>query len=424
MLVSFEPDWIEPTEIDDAQLIGVFRPPVADQAEDGVSLITQALRVPIGSPRLLELAKGKERVVILSDDNTRSTRADLLLPPILAELSAAGVGEDKITVLMALGTHRAMTAAEIEAKLGAELARRLRVVNHDWKDSSILVDLGETEHGTPIHVNKLALEADLLIGLGLVLPHRVAGYSAGGKIVQPGISGEATTGSTHWLSAQFSMFDTLGKRDNPVRAEIDAVAEKVGLDFVVNTVQDVEGHLLGVYAGHLVEAHRVASQHAAKMSTVEIPELADVVVADAYPADIDIWQAVKGFFPAAQAVKKGGVIILLAACSEGVADQHPEVLEYGYRPLKEVRQIHASGKIADLSATAHLAHVSEVVIEHARCVLVSPGVSEEETHRLYLHSADTLSEALVVAQGLLGNPTPSVTVLQNAAEVIVWVTGS
>jgi len=424
MEISFGRSGMQSLQLNEDQLIGVFAPPTVGFAGDEKDLVRKALTEPIGSERLSHLATGKKKVVILSDDNTRTTRVEIILPELLDELALGGITEAQITILMALGTHRAMTTEEIRAKLGEQLADRLQVVNHDWKDCSVLEDLGTTKGGTPISVNRLALDADLLIGLGQVLPHRVAGYSGGGKIVQPGISGEATTGGTHWLSAQHSMFDILGKRDNPVRREIDEVARRVGLDFIVNTVQDVEGHLLGVYAGHTVEAHRVAAQHAAKVSTVEIPELADVVVADAYPADIDIWQAVKGFFPAAQAVKKGGVIILLAACSEGVADQHPEVLEYGYRPLKEVTQIHASGKIADLSAIAHLAHVSEVVIEHARCVLVSPGVSEEETRRLHLHSADTLAEALVVAQELLGNPTPSVTVLQNAPEVIVQVIGS
>jgi len=422
MEINFGLSGMQSLQLNEDQLIGVFAPPTVGFAGDERDLVRKALTRPIGSERLAHLATGKKKVVILSDDNTRTTRVEGILPELLEELALGGVTEDQITILMALGTHRAMTTEEIRAKLGKHLAGRLRVVNHDWKDRSVLVDLGTTKGGTPISVNRLALEADLLIGLGQVLPHRVVGYSGGGKIVQPGISGEATTGGTHWLSAQHSMFDILGKRDNPVRMEIDEVARRVGLDFIVNTVQDANRRLLGVYAGHMVEAHRAAARQAEAASTVCVARVADIVIADAHPADLDMWQAVKGLFPAAQAVKPGGVIVLVAACPEGVADEHPEVLKYGYLPLGQVRALYAEGRIIDLSAAAHLVHVGEVVVEEARCVLVSRGVGEAEARRLHLPHAFDLQAGLDLAVRMTGKDVPSVTVLKNAPEMLVRLT--
>jgi len=413
-----------PLEVEERELIGVFQPPKVQAAADQGAMVRQALASPIGSERLADLARGKKRIVILCDDNTRSTRVDLLLPEVLKELALGGAKEEQITILLALGTHRAMTQSEIDERLGREVARRLRVVNHDWKNRSALADLGRTEHDTPIEVNRLALEADLLIGLGHVVPHRVAGYSAGGKIVQPGISGEATTGCTHWLSAQYSLFDMLGRCENPVRAEIDAVAERVGLAFIVNTIQDAQGHLLGVFAGHPVRAHRAAARLAETVSTATAPALADIVVAHAWPADLDMWQAVKALFTAAQAVKRGGVIVLVAACREGVAYQHPEVLRFGYRPVAEVRALQAAGQIADLSAAAHLAHGGEVVAEWARCVLVSEGIGEADARRLGFSWAASVQDGFAVARRLADRSSPTVVILKNASEMMIRIGGA
>jgi len=421
MIVSFDAAQMGSMEVPDSQLVGVFHAPPGAPAADGGELTRQALGSPIGSPPLRDLARGKKHVVILADDNTRITPVHLLLPEVLRELALGGVRADEITLLMALGTHRAMTAEEIEAKLGAEVAHQVRVVNHAWQDASALVDCGQTEHGTPIVVNRLALEADLLLGLGHVAPHRVAGYSGGGKIVQPGISGEATTGSTHWLSAQYSLFEILGKRDNPVRVEIDAVANRAGLSFVVNAVLDPAGRLLQVFAGDMVEAHRAASRRAALASTTTVPMLADIVVAEAWPADMDMWQAVKALFPAAQAVKPGGVIVLLADCPEGIATQHPEVLRTGYRTLEEVRSLQAEGAFEDLSAAAHLAHVSEVVIHRASTILVSQHIPASDVRSLNLVPAPSAQEALTVAARLSGLGAPSISILRRAPEMIIQV---
>jgi nickel-dependent lactate racemase len=310
-----------------------------------------------------------------------------------------------------------MTADEIMVKLGQDVVGTHPVVNHDWRARSKLVDLGRTPSGIPVLVNRLAVEADLLIGLGHVVPHRVAGYSGGGKIVQPGVCGGETTGRTHWLSS-LTRFDRIfGKRDNPVRKEIDAIARRVGLDFIVNTVQNGDGDLVGVFAGDLEMAHRRACALAEKVCAAPIPEHADIVVVEAYPADADVWQAVKALFPAALVVKPGGVIILVSPCREGVSDQHPELLEIGYRPPLEIRSMVASRAIHDLSAAAHLAHVSEIVTGWACTFFVTPGVSREHASRLNVLWADSAHNALEWSMKVIGC-SARVCVLRNGAEIL------
>ena len=116
-------------ELDSARcrFIGAYgvAAPEEGLADTGAA-VAEALASPIGSPRLREIARGCTDLVIISDDATRLTPVSLILPGVLEELRAAGVDEDAVTVVMANGTHRPMTQEEIEAKLGTDLARRLR----------------------------------------------------------------------------------------------------------------------------------------------------------------------------------------------------------------------------------------------------------------------------------------------------------
>ena len=174
------------------EVSGVYAPRATPPARDPRALIREALDNPIESASLLQAARGKSRALVLIDDITRETPADLLLPPILDDLETAGIAADDILVMIALGTHRPMTDAEIRHKVGDDVLARVRVTQHDHRTAP-LRDLGVTPSGTPIEVNEHLFEADIVIGTGAVVPHHIAGFSAGAKIVQPGVSGAATT---------------------------------------------------------------------------------------------------------------------------------------------------------------------------------------------------------------------------------------
>ena len=169
----------------------------ASPIKDLERAITQALAEPINSPPLSTLAKPRDRVCIVFTDIPRAGPDHLLVPAMLKELESAGVPDDQITLLCGVGLHRPSTYEEKMIKLGEEVVYRYRVVDHNALDPEVLVDLGKTEGGIPLTVNRLAYEADLLIATGIVEPHQFAGYSGGRKTVAIGVAGEAMIAHTH-----------------------------------------------------------------------------------------------------------------------------------------------------------------------------------------------------------------------------------
>jgi nickel-dependent lactate racemase len=151
--------------------------------------IRLGLNEPIGAPLLSDSLQAGSRVLILVDDNTRITPTHLILPLVIDQLFTAGIAQADIKLLVASGTHRPMTEAEKERKYGAAIVRDFPVIDHNWRDREQLTQLPTTCQGTEIYVNKLVLEADFVLGIGHIVPHRVAGFSGGCKIVQPGICG-------------------------------------------------------------------------------------------------------------------------------------------------------------------------------------------------------------------------------------------
>lgn len=167
-------------------------PPPMSEAE----LIDTSLMRPLGSIPLEDRLRTAHSIVIISDDNTRPTPVARILPSVLAVLGKSGVSDDQVVFLIASGTHRPMKKEELEAKLSAEVLSRFTVMQHDYQDEENLVDAGFSSQGIPIRVNRIAAEADLVIGIGNIVPHRFCGFSGGAKIIVPGISSAETTAGT------------------------------------------------------------------------------------------------------------------------------------------------------------------------------------------------------------------------------------
>ena len=290
-------------------------------------------------------------------------------------------------------------------------------MNHAWWDPDQLTYLGETDSGIPIYVNKLAAEVDFIIGIGQIVPHRVSGFSGGGNIIQPGIGGEETTGKTHWLAARFSGREILGKADNPVKQEIEKVAKRVGLTWIVNCILDGSGRLAHVVAGDPVQAYRAGAGLSASIYRSVLPKEADIVITDSHPYDSELWLSSKGIYAAELAVRQGGIVILVSPCPDGVSTSHPEVLETGYHPFSVVEEMVQQGKISKLTAAAHLVHVGRVIKERAQGILVSAGISKQETEKLGLTYAATPQEALDIALDRLGKEA-QVAVLRQGGEIL------
>lgn len=417
MKIDFPYPGINSIDIPEQNLLGVFSPSTVKIEETEEEIIEGAFLHPIGSEPLSQMLRGCKNVLILVDDYTRTTPVQKVLPRLMKELERTGIEPKAIKILIALGTHRPMTEEEITKKFGKDISDRYSILNHHWWDSSKLSYLGETEGGTPIFVNRLVEEVDFIIGIGQIVPHRVSGFSGGGNIIQPGICGEETTGRTHWLGAQFTGREILGKIENPVKKEIERVAQRVGLKWIINTIQDGSGRVIEVVAGDPIQAYRTGAVRSHQVYQSELPQEADIVIADSHPYDSELWLASKGIYAAELAVKQGGVVILVSPCQEGVSPSHPEVLEMGYQTFEEVDQKVRKGTIKKLTVAAHLVHVGRVIKERAKGVMVSQGISKSETERLGFVHAREPQEALEIAFSLLGR-NAKVAVLKRGGEIL------
>ena len=311
-------------KIDDDNFLFNAVPLKPDQVPEQERVIKEALETPIGTGKLEELIRSKDRVVVLIDDITRPTPSARILPQILSRIKKAAVARSRVQIIMALGTHRPMTEEELEIKLGRRVMDDYEVINRDYRDTSNFVSLGKTQSSTPIELYREAIEADFIIAIGNIVPHISSGWGGGSKIILPGVCSQKTTDMMHLMACVVQpVLEVIGTRDNKPRAEMDTIAEKVGLNFIVNTVLDEDNNILAVFAGHFIQAHRKGVEVAEKLMVVPIPGRADILIVSANPCYFDYWQGVKPYVYSHRAVRKGGVIIFLLDGKEGLCGDAP-----------------------------------------------------------------------------------------------------
>ena len=197
---------------------------------------------------------------------------------------------------MALGTHRYMSEQEMRDKVGNAVFDRIRVLNHEWRTFEALVDLGTSRQGTPLQVNRLVAEADVVIGIGAIVPHHIPGFSGSSKIIQPGVCGAETTAETHLLSCRSGGDSFLGIEDNPVRRDMDDMADMVGMNTIFNVVMDSQGGVVGLFFGEKRAAFREGVALAREIYGVPFHETPDIVLSNSYPCDLDFWQSHKSLY--------------------------------------------------------------------------------------------------------------------------------
>jgi len=294
--------------------------------EDVPAAVAEAVANPTNSPPLRELAGPRDKVCIVFTDVTRASPDALLVPPMLAELEAAGVHDEDITLLCGVGMHRPSTPEEKIAKLGRAIVGRYRVIDSEPQNPEALVDLGTTESGIPLSVNKVAYEADLLIATGIVEPHQYAGYSGGRKTLAVGAAGEAMIAYTHGPHMVDHPGTRLGRIEgNPFHEAVTEAARRAGLRFIVNVVQDDRKRVVYACAGEPEATFRELVTFAKALYEVPVPQQYDVAVAGVgFPKDANLYQASRApsylFFAPTPVVKPGGVFIVPAPCGEGAGE--------------------------------------------------------------------------------------------------------
>lgn len=376
------------------------RPERLDSAEN---LLQAALDSPIGAPRLEALAHPGDTVSIIVDDLTRPTPRQLLLKAVTERLEK--IPDLHIRIILALGTHRPMTEEEVEGDLGV-FARRYPVVNISYMDAARFAEAGRMADGTPIMVYREVLESDLLIGLGNIVPHIAAGWGGGGKIIMPGVCGKETTDAIHILSCLHqNVLEVCGNPDNLFRRTLEELAGKVGLAFIVNTVLDGEGNLLGVFAGDFIQAHRAGIAFARRYLCPVIPRGADILIVSANPANVDFWQGAKPYIFAHFAVRRGGVMILLLSAEEGLCGGAPAheaaIRTYYGRSEEEVRRAAAEKETGDILGLGE-AFLRLQTQGFCHTILVSRGLTESDAALLGFEKAGSLEDAVARARRRVG----------------------
>jgi nickel-dependent lactate racemase len=423
MRIPFSYSDVPPLDVPDRNFLAALIPREVEPPQPIEKLLEDALNHPIGAEPLEQLVSPSSKLLLLVDDITRQTPAWALLPGILGRLERGSATRDHVRILIAAGTHSHMNQQELGRKLGPDTLGRYQVFLHHWKEEHHLRRIGETSDGTPIRVNRMLAESDLVIGIGQIVPHRVMGFTGGSSIVQPGVSGPEITGHTHWLSALYPGAEIMGFADNPVRQEVEQIAKQAGLRFIVNVVMDGRERVIHVVAGDPVAAHHRGAEYSRSIYGAPQSEAADVVVAESYPADYDLWQAAKGIYSSELAVKQNGVVVLITKCFHGVSSEHPEVERLGYRRVEEVKGMVAAHEIMDLVAAAHLAHVGRVIRDRARAIIVSDGIPPDVQRRIGFEPARSPQEALEMALGMADN-SARVAVLQQGGHVLPLCTGN
>jgi nickel-dependent lactate racemase len=284
----------------------------------GPDEIRQAIENPIGTPPLSEIAKGKEKVIILFDDFSRPTRAADIIPSVLDSLFSAGIEPDQIRFVSALGTHRAMTRNELAGKLGEDIVLNYPVYNHNaW---ACLVDMGKSSSGTPILVNREYASCDLRIGIGCIIPHVDAGFSGGLKIVLPGVMGMETINYNHMKvtprnpDGSMSEF-TFGKvYDNKLRDDAHEIVQKVGLDFKIDVIVNENRETTKIFAGDGLESFYEGVKYGKKFYVTQPFLGADITVSNTFPIEDE---AGKGLWPCYLSTREGGDAVMLCHSVDG-----------------------------------------------------------------------------------------------------------
>jgi len=423
-------------DIPDANLVAVVEPTWPAVLARPEEAVAEALRRPVAGPPLSEVvaerirsragasasAAADFRAVIIASDVTRPCPNATLLTPILAELRRSGVPAECITILVATGLHAPVTGAAARRLFGEEIAGRYRIANHFGHRRSTLVDLGRTPAGTPVHLAREWVEADLRIVTGIIEPHMMAGFSGGRKAICPGVAGEETVRA--WHSPRFIEHERClpGILDgNPTHEEACTVAAFAPPHFTVNVTVDRTPRLTGVFAGEMAAVHAAGVESLRQHVAVPVGELCDICITTngGYPLDASYYQCQKGLLTGAAILKRGGTFLFAAGCEDGLGQAEFTDLCHRYTSLDAfMADIATPGATVvkdqwGLENLAKAARYGEIMFW---CDRLPP----ETLERMFVTPVATLADGLARALAKHG-PAARITVMPHGPYVLPYV---
>ena len=373
---------------------------------------------PIGSPSLYDLIKTHYKVLIIVNDITRLTPYKYMLPPLMNILKEKGIKNENITLLIATGTHRPNTEKEIVEMYGPEItASGINIVNHDCNDKKNLTYYGTTKMGNDIYLNNLIDSSDFIISTGVIGFHYFAGYSGGRKSILPGIAARESIQRNHAMMVDERAY-TANIIDNPVNDELIEVPPMLKKPyFIFNVVTSPEKDIIAFVSGNYKKAWVKGIEIYDKIFKIPIKKLADVVIADAggYSKDINMYQAQKALDNALMAVKKGGTIVLVASCKEGLGNK---VFETWIREAEEPKDIIDRLK-KEFVIGGHKAYAIVKAVQKADIILVSD-FTPEIVSLLFFKYAANLEDAIKMVKEKYNKPF-TITIFPNAGNMLPYM---
>jgi nickel-dependent lactate racemase len=381
-------------------------------------LVREALEHPIGTPKLSVMAEGKKKVVIIASDHTRPVPSKIIMPQMLAEIRKGNPDAD-ITILISTGCHRETTKEELVNKFGPDIVAKEKIVIHDCDDPT-QVSLGKLPSGGELIVDRLAVEADLLVAEGFIEPHFFAGFSGGRKSVLPGIASRKTVIYNH--NAEFIASDRArtGIVDgNPIHIDMLYAARAAHLAFICNVVINSDKEVIYAVSGDVDQAHIAGREFLSSKCKVD-SVMSDIVISTngGYPLDQNIYQAVKGMTAAEATVKEGGVIIMLAKSNDG----HGGAEFYKtFKEEKDLNRMMATFLATPKDQTRIDQWQSQIfarLLMRATVIYISDA-PDDMVSDLHMVPAHSLEEAMKKAEEIVGNPNASVCAIPDGVSVIV-----
>ncbi|MDP9436412.1 MAG: nickel-dependent lactate racemase [Actinomycetota bacterium] len=394
-----------------------WEPTVADPS----AVLREALRSPVAGPPLRERVQPGQTVAVSVCDLTRPQPRELMVRAVLEELDGLVRLED-VVVLVATGTHRANTDAELRAMLGDELVDTVRVVNHDARDDSTLTWMGTYGDGVPVWLCTEWVQADVRITTGFVEPHFFAGFSGGPKMITPGLAGLETVLVLHDArrighpEARWGVCE-----GNPVHDDIRAAAMSTGADFALDVVLNREQGVVAAFGGDLFAMHARARERSRGLAMAPVPGEFEVVLTTnaGFPLDQNLYQAVKGMSAAATVVRPGGTIVCAAECRDGFPDHgsYREVLASAASPQALFDEISARERTVP---DQWQVQVQAKIQIKARVGVHSAYLSADDLRSAHLEPVPDLADA--VERALAGGgPDARVCVLPEGPQTIPYL---
>lgn len=379
----------------------------------------QAVRQPIGSRALRELAGPADRIAIVIADITRPSPSERLVPWIMAEL--AHVPRDQFVIINGTGSHRANTREELIRMLGAEVVETVRIVNHTAFDDATLTHLGSTSYGGEVWLNNDYLNADVRIVTGFIEPHFFAGFSGGPKGVVPGVAGIQTIMHLHnaeMIGHPSSTWALL--EGNPVQGEIREAVALAPPHFMVNVAVNARREITAVWAGDYIEAHEIGCRFVVEHAMRPVDDTFDIVIStnSGYPLDQNLYQTVKGMSAAARIVRQGGAIIAVAECSDGLPDHgnYKDLLRMRATPGDLLAMIEAPGFALYDQWQAQ----SQALVQRKADVYIYSSLAPEVVRNAMLEPVDTIEATLARLMERYG-PGARVAVLPEGPQTIPFL---